>query len=100
MSKEETYAVIRNIIESDLYTGSLSNLRWHFRYNLNDNVRLYLSIVNSIMENSKSTVTTQFKLIENYGLPKVRLIQDMTEKFFLDYVNFIGIIKFLPYFLY
>ena len=100
MSKEETYAVIRNIIESDLYTGSLSNLRWHFRYSLNDNVRLYLSIVNSIMENSKSTVTTQFKLIENYGLPKVRLIQDMTEKFFLDYVNFIGIIKFLPYFLY
>jgi hypothetical protein len=100
MSKEETYAVIRNIIESDLYTGSLSNLRWHFRYNLNDNVRLYLSIVNSIMENSKSTVTTQFKLIENYGLPKVRLIQDMTEKFFLEYVNFIGIIKFLPYFLY
>ena len=100
MSKEETYAVIRNIIESDLYTGSLSNLRWHFRYNLNDNVRLYLSIVNSIMENSKSTVTTQFKLIENYGLPKVRLIQDMTDKFFLDYVNFIGIIKFLPYFLY
>ena len=63
MSKEETYAVIRNIIESDLYTGSLSNLRWHFRYSLNDNVRLYLSIVNSIMENSKSTVTTLMSIL-------------------------------------
>ena len=100
MSKEETYALLRNVIESDLNTGSMSNLRWHFRYNLDENIKLYLSIVNSIMEISKSTVITQFKLIENYGLPKVRLIQDMTDKFFLDYVNFIGIIKFLPYFLY
>jgi hypothetical protein len=100
MSKEDAYALLRNIIESDLITGSLSNLRWHFRYTLDENIRLYLSIVNSIMENSKSTVINQFKLIENYGLPKVRLIQDMADKFFLDYVNFIGIIKFLPYFLY
>ena len=100
LSKEETYALLRNVIESDLYTGSFANLRWHFRYNLDENVRLYLSIVNSILENSKSTVVEQFKLIENYGLPKVKLIQDMTDKFFLDYVNFIGILKLLPYFLY
>ena len=78
----------------------MADLRWHFRYNLDENIRLYLSIVNSILENSKSTVVEQFKLIENYGLPKVKLIQDMTDKFFLDYVNFIGIVKFLPYFLY
>ena len=100
LSKEETYAVLRNVIESDLNPGDLSALRWHFRYNLNENVRLYLSIVNSIMEISKQTVVNQFKLIENYGLPKIKLIQDMNDKFFLDYVNFIGIIKFLPYFLY
>ena len=100
LSKEETYAVVRNIMESDLNPGDMSTLRWHFRYNLNENIRLYLSIVNSIMEISKQTVVNQFKIIENYGLPKVRLIQDMNDKFFLDYVNFIGILKFLPYFLY
>ena len=100
LSKEETYAFLRNVIESDLNTGSMANLRWHFRYNLDENIRLYLSIVNSIMEISKQTVVNQFKIIENYGLPKVRLIQDMNDKFFLDYVNFIGILKFLPYFLY
>lgn len=100
LSKEETYAFLRNVFESDLNTGSMANLRWHFRYNLDENIKLYLSIVNSILENSKSTVSNQFKLIENYGLPKVKLIQDMTDKFFLDYVNFIGILRFLPYFLY
>ena len=100
LPKEETYELLRNIVEADLNPGDLSNIRWHFRYTLNDNIRLYLSIVNSIMDISKQTVVNQFKLIENYGLPKVKLIQDMTDKFFLDYVNFVGILKFIPFFLY
>ena len=78
----------------------MSNIKWHFRYNLSENVRLYLSIVNSIMEISKPNVIKQFKLIEEYGLPKIKLIQDMSDKFFLDYINFIGALKLLPLFLY
>ena len=100
LSKEETYELLRNIIEMDLNPGDLSNIRWHFRFNLMENLRLYSAIVKSIMEISKQTVVNQFQLIDNYGLPKEKLIQDMTDKFFLDYVNFIGIIKFLPFFLY
>jgi hypothetical protein len=100
ISKEETYELLRNVMEADLNPGDLANIRWHFRYYLNENIRLYLSIVNSILEISKQSVVNQFQLIEKYGLPKVKLIQDMADKFFLDYVNFIGILKFLPFFLY
>ena len=100
LPKEETYELLRNIIEADLIPGDMSNIRWHFRYTLNENVRLYLSIVNSILDISKPTVVDQFKVIENYGLPKVRLIQNMVETFFLDYLNFIGILKLVPFFLY
>ena len=100
LSKEETYELLRNVIEADINPGDLANIRWHFRYSLNENIRLYLSIVNSIMDISKQSVINQFKLIENYGLPKVKLIQDMADKFFVDYVNFIGILKFVPFFLY
>ena len=100
ISKEETYELLRNVIEADLNPGDLANIRWHFRYYLNENIRLYLSIVNSILDISKQSVVNQFQLIEKYGLPKIKLIQDMTDKFFLDYVNFVGIIKFLPFFLY
>ena len=100
LSKEETYELLRNIIEMDLNPGDLSNIRWHFRFNLMENLRLYSAIVKSIMEISKQNVVNQFQLIDNYGLPKEKLIQDMTDKFFLDYVNFVGIIKFLPFFLY
>ena len=100
LSKEETYELLRNVIEADINPGDLANIRWHFRYSLNENIRLYLSIVNSIMDISRQSVINQFKLIENYGLPKVKLIQDMSDKFFVDYVNFIGILKFVPFFLY
>ena len=100
LSKEETYELVRNLIEADLNPGDLANIRWHFRYSLKENIRLYLSIVNSILENSKQAVVNQFKLIENYGLPKIKLIQDMADHFFLDYINFIGALKFLPFFLY
>ena len=100
LTKEETYELLRNVIEADLNPGELSNIKWHFRYNLSENVRLYLSIVNSIMEISKPNVIKQFKLIEEYGLPKIKLIQDMSDKFFLDYINFIGALKLLPLFLY
>ena len=100
LSKEETYELLRNVIEADINPGDLANIRWHFRYSLNENIRLYLSVVNSIMDISKQSVINQFKLIENYGLPKVKLIQDMSDKFFVDYVNFIGILKFVPFFLY
>ena len=100
LSKEETYELLRNVVEADLNPGDLSYIRWHFRYYLDENIRLYLSIVNSILDISKQTTVNQFKLIEKYGLPKVKLIQDMADKFFLDYINFVGILKFLPFFLY
>ena len=100
LSKEETYELLRNIIEADLNLEDLSNIKWHFRFDLSENIRLYLSIVSSIMDLSKPNVVKQFKLIEQYGLPKIKLIQDMVDKFFLDYINFIGALKLLPLFLY
>ena len=44
MSKEETYEVLRNIIESDQNVIELNKLRWHFRYSIIENFKLDLSI--------------------------------------------------------
>ena len=100
LSKEETYELVRNLIEADLNPGEVANIRWHFRYNMDENVQLYLSIALSIGELSKKEISDQFLLIEKYGFRRLRLVQDMTDKFLLDYINFIGIIRFLPFFLY
>lgn len=50
LSKEETYELIRNLIEADMNPGEIANIRWHFRYNLDDNIQLYLSIALFIVE--------------------------------------------------
>ena len=100
LSKEETYELIRNLIEADLNPGDLANIRWHFRYSLDDNIKLYISISLSILELTKQEIVNQFQQIENYGLKRIKLVQDIVDKFFIDYINFIGIVKFLPFFLY
>ena len=100
LSKEETYELVRNLIEADLNPGEVTNIRWHFRYNMDENVQLYLSIALSIGELAKKEISDQFLLIEKHGFRRLRLVQDMADKFLLEYINFIGIIRFLPFFLY
>ena len=98
LNKEETYEVLRNIVESDQNVAELNKLRWHFRYTVLENIKLDLSIKTCILDLSKD-VGNQLKLVEDMGLPMLDLIQDMVETFFLDYVSFLGIIKFLSFFL-
>lgn len=98
LNKEETYEVLRNIVESDQNVTELNKLRWHFRYTVLENIKLDLSIKTCILDLSKD-VGNQLKLVEDMGLPMLDLIQDMVETFFLDYVSFLGIIKFLSFFL-
>lgn len=100
LSKEETYELVRNLIEADMNPGEIANIRWHFRYNMDDNIQLYLSIALSIVEIAKPEIVQQFQLIEKHGFRRIRLVQDMVDKFLLDYINFIGMIKFLSFFLY
>ena len=99
LSKEETYELIRNIMEADMIPGDLSSIRWHFRYNMDDNIKLYLSISLAIVEISKLNTKNKFLQIEKYGLRRIKFVQDIIDQFFLDYINFIGIIKLLPFFL-
>ena len=99
LSKEETYEILRNIIESDQNLVELNKLRWHFRYTLIENVKLELSIKTCILDLSKDNTGIFFRIIEEMGLPMYELVKDMSETFFLDYINFLGVIKFLPFFL-
>ena len=97
LSKEETYEVLRNLIESDQNEHDMNRLRWHFRYTVLDNIQLDLNIKSCITDLASSP--NQFKVFEKLGLPSSYLIRDIIKKFFIDYVNFAGIIRFLPFFL-
>ena len=100
LSKEETYELVRNLIEADMNPGDLANIRWYFRYTTEDNIRLYISLSLSIIEILNKDVVKEFQLIEKYGLCRIKLVQDLSDKLLLNHINFIGMIKFLPFFLY
>lgn len=98
MPKEETYEVLRNIIESDQNPQEINKLRWHFRYTIDENYKLYLAIQTSLLDLAKE-IQGKAKIIEEMGCPLFDLIQDMSENFFIEYVNFVGITRFLAFFL-
>jgi hypothetical protein len=66
---------------------------------MDDNIKLYISISLAIVELSKQEVKNKFMQIEKYGLRRIKLVQDIIDQFFLDYINFVGIVKLLPFFL-
>ena len=97
LSKEETYEVLRIMIESDNADNDLNKLRWHFRYNIVENIQMDSNIKTCIYELASNP--QQFKNYEKMGLTLTSIIRDIIKKFFLDYVNFVGIIRILPFFL-
>ena len=99
-SKEETYEIMRNLLEMNLCPAEINNLRWHFRFGYKDNMKIGHSITEAILNLADEQTKTRFKNLDEVGCPKNNLIQDMAESFFLDYLNFIGVLRFLPFFLY
>ena len=97
LSKEETYEVLRMMIELDQTDTDLNKLRWHFRYSIIDNIQMDSNIKTCIYELSSNP--QQFKNFEKMGLPLTSIIRDIVKKFFLDYVSFAGIMRILPFFL-
>lgn len=97
LSKEETYEVLRTIIETDNSEIKLNSLRWHFRYTIQENIQMEYNIKSCLFELTE--YSKQFKQMEKIGLNFTMIIRDMFKNFFLDYINFIGITRILPLFL-
>ena len=97
LSKEETYEVLRTIIETDNGDIELNRLRWHFRYTIQENIQMEYNIKTCITELTE--YNQQFNQFEKMGFNITMIIRDMFKNFFLDYINFIGITRILPFFL-
>ena len=102
ISKEETYEVMRQLLEINLRTPDeeLVNIRWQFRFKYIDYLKLKYAIEKSIYELCDAEVLKRIKNLTNMGFNRYDLVQNMTENFFLGYINFCGILKLLPLFLY
>ena len=48
-TKEETYEIMRNLIELSYNSFEIENIRWHFRFNQEGNMKIVYSITQSIL---------------------------------------------------
>ncbi|MCQ2821340.1 MAG: TLD domain-containing protein [archaeon] len=98
-SKEETYEIMRTLIARNINPPEINQIRWHFRYDYSENMKIGNSLLDSI--NNLADSDTKFKLssMETFGLVRQKFLQNVCESFFLDYFNFYAMLRFFPFFL-
>jgi hypothetical protein len=100
-SQEETYAIMRNLIElnKDIKdTKQINKIRWHFRFNLEENNKIIVSFMESLKNISNKTGKQIFQHFEKINFSPEKLFEDMIYGFFMDYLNFSAILRLLPLF--
>jgi len=99
LEKEEVYEAMRTLIEMNYKPSEISKLRWHFRYTINENDKLYDSI-RTFLENESANMKNLFIFFKERGLEPNLLIKDFCDCLFLNYLNFYGILRFICIFIY
>ena len=99
LEKEEAYEAMRTLIEMNYKPSEISKLRWHFRFTINENDKLYDSI-RAFLENESANMKNLFTFFKERGLDPNLLIKDFCDGLFLNYLNFYGILRFICIFIY
>lgn len=99
LEKEEVYEAMRTIIDMSYNPSDIFRLKWHFRFSYMENNKLYESI-RIFLENESSNMKNLFDFFRERELDPNIIIRDFCEGLFLNYFNFIGIIRFICIYLY
>jgi hypothetical protein len=97
-NKYEAYEIIMKLIDFDYNLNETYKIRWHLRFKFNDNFKIITSISESLKDitNIGNLYNDHFNNI-NFNIEK--FYEDMIYGFYLEYLNFYGIIRLLPFFL-
>ena len=74
-------------------------IRWHFRLNYNDNIKIITSISECLKEVSYKSCGELYDHLTKIHFRPEKLYEDICFGFFYKYFNFFGMIKFLPFYL-
>lgn len=100
LTKEDTYELMRTLLEINLSPVEINKIRWHFRYTYNENLQISLSMHESLFHLSDEATLKKLAIFKQINCSSEVILHDLSGSFFLDYFNFVGVIGFLPFFLY
>lgn len=98
-SPEEVYGISKVIFDLNSKVIETSKIRWHIRFNYNDNQKIVGSICESLRDISNKSGKETFQHFENINFSAEKLYEDMVFGFFMDYLNFSALLRLLPFFL-
>lgn len=98
-SQAETYQIMRTLLEMNYNVNETFKIRWHVRFTFNDNLKIISSFCESFKEISSKSGKDSFDHFENITFPPERLFEDMMYGYMINYLNFEGIVRLLPFFM-
>ena len=97
-NKYETYEIISRLCENDYNLKETYKIRWHFRFNFNDNIKILTSISDCIKEISTKSGKEVYEHFKKINFDIQKLYDDMCFGFYFNYINFYGLLRLIPFF--
>ena len=79
--------------------AEIYKIRWHLRFNYNDNIKIITSICECLREVSYVSCKELYEHMKSIHFRPEKLYEDICFGFFYKYFNFFGMIRFLPFYL-
>ena len=100
-NKYETLEIMSCIICFNINydKDEIYKIRWHFRLNYNDNIKIITSISECLKDVSYISGRELFVHLTNINFRPEKLYEDICFGFFYKYFNFYGMIRLLPFYL-
>ena len=100
-NKYETLEIMSCIIGHNINydKNEIYKIRWHFRLNYNDNIKIITSISECLKEVSYISCKELYVHLTNIHFRPEKLYEDICFGFFYKYLNFYGMIRLLPFYL-
>lgn len=98
-SQAQVYFILRNMINLNYSLKETYKIRWHMRFNFEDNKKVITSIIECLKDLSGNIGKCTIAHLEKIGLPPKVLVEDIVYNFFVGYLSFEGIIRLLPFYL-
>lgn len=99
LKKEEALKVMRALIKGNYSYTETASIRFHFRFNFDDNTKIVSSVAETMTEISTKTGKSLNDHFKQINFATELLYEDIIFNFMLKHLNFFGMIKFLPFFL-
>ncbi len=95
----EVYYILRNIINMSYNKKEIHKIRWHLRFQYEDNRKLVQSIYESHKQLAGKNNTSGLLHLESIGCDNIYWIEDMIFNFFIGYLPFEAIFRVLSFYL-